>query len=395
MKRKMIWFLTFNTAFHMTMDKLVFPKRSIDMLHKDKKHSVCDENFRVTLSLSSSLVRFHSQKMLTDSSSHITDLRNFFDLFKHNSEARKICLKKNEYLIVEGARDERLFLVESGVLEGVIANSRNDSVSYHALGSCVPQFAGQQNLRVPVICIHGKGSILGASQFLNRNSAFGYRVREQEAVVIELRKAKAEVEEELESYLPSPVCDQSFNGMLRASMESTGSQKSTIEGALNRLSSYLRGESSARLTRRFHAEEDKRLLEEIFYNSTVNNASVRFDMSDIRVAGVSDMELQHFYHGLSITLSIKLDRSQLEATRIASLKSLTDAQTAVGSQDIRESLRERSAVTRPLPMPRHFVPIPSLPSLSSTSAGSRALYLPLRHPSSLPTPSASYLLISL
>ena len=50
-RRKLVWFIVFHPSFYLQRQEIVFVKKKIDMLHKDKDCKLAEENFKVTLHL--------------------------------------------------------------------------------------------------------------------------------------------------------------------------------------------------------------------------------------------------------------------------------------------------------------------------------------------------------
>ena len=53
--RKLIWFVVFHPAFYENKKEIVFAKKKIDMLHKDRKCKYADDDFKLTLSVGTNM----------------------------------------------------------------------------------------------------------------------------------------------------------------------------------------------------------------------------------------------------------------------------------------------------------------------------------------------------
>jgi hypothetical protein len=184
-KRKLECFVTFNTCFCKGRDLLVFKKRNIDMFHKDRKHNKVSADFELAINLepqtSESLnSRFHT-------------------LFANAGQS--ITLRKGDKLLDKESMGDSLYLIESGYVEGVV---KEETEEIHALGSCLPNVVAEhrkcsdaqgtqqmtnnstKQCRIPIMCILGKGSVIGASQFLTKTRSMLFRVRSSEARVLRI-----------------------------------------------------------------------------------------------------------------------------------------------------------------------------------------------------------------
>jgi hypothetical protein len=184
-KRKLECFVTFNTCFCKGRDLLVFKKRNIDMFHKDRKHNKVPADFELAINLepqtSESLnSRFHT-------------------LFANAGQS--ITLRKGDKLLDKESMGDSLYLIESGYVEGVV---KEETEEIHALGSCLPNVVAEhrkcsdaqgtqqmtnnstKQCRIPIMCILGKGSVIGASQFLTKTRSMLFRVRSSEARVLRI-----------------------------------------------------------------------------------------------------------------------------------------------------------------------------------------------------------------
>ena len=169
--------------------EIVFAKKKIDMLHKDKKNKKFGADFKLKLdvqSLDSSDAKNVTDTRLTDSG--LTDTRLSFKQhprpfqtegseafsktrvlqFQSHSHAQDIveqCFEeyghvahfmKGEYVLNVDSPHGQVFLISQGVVEGVVVSaSMADTVArgrtdYHACGSNIPDGDKTSTLRLPI-----------------------------------------------------------------------------------------------------------------------------------------------------------------------------------------------------------------------------------------------------
>ena len=291
-KRKHMCFVTFNTNFCKGRGAVVFKKSNVDMLHKDRNHKKVFSDFQITVKLS------HSCE------------DDFQKLCSRIGQLRKV--KKGEVVVSADLVGDSLFYIQGGLLEGVVEQR---SEKFHQLGNCLPSDAGAAPSgdeppchRMPIMCLLGKGSVVGASQFLAHKNCMAFRVRSSEAQVLVLSK---------------PVLHRCENTPIKVSSPLSGSKK---RGFISRSISMMTGSGADN-----GSLDVKHILDSI-------SAGAEAEIEN-RIPGVDDAELGIFYHGLAQALVPQLDRTQVEAIRISSLRAMNDTESLLSEKDLDENLR--------------------------------------------------------
>jgi len=176
-KRKLMWFVVWHPAFYQGQSEIKFSKRKVDMLHKDSKCKKADENFTLTLHLS------------TDTSEpsvgSVCDLKRLFEVF---GEERTFKLGDD----MTGTERE-ITLITSGFAEVVIVEE--ESLKLHPLGFPIPEHIpgvgyAVGRMRTPIHTVLGEGNVLGAADFFASKHRLVFRARsEVKALVLRSRQS--------------------------------------------------------------------------------------------------------------------------------------------------------------------------------------------------------------
>jgi hypothetical protein len=288
-KRKLECFVTFNTCFCKGRDVLVFKKRNIDMFHKDRKHNKVPADFDLAINLE-------------PQTSESLDSR-FHTLFANAGQS--ITLRKGDKLLDKESMGDSLYFIESGYVEGVV---EEDTEEAHALGSCLPHVVAEhrkcsdaqdtqqmknnstRQLRIPIMCILGKGSVIGASQFLTKKRGMLFRVRSSEARVLRILSTSQHHErpKSTETSITQAPSSNPRTPMLRR----VGSVLTTN---LRRMISPSRGGRSSGVD----------------IQSLVDGVTDEDDGTRHRIQGIGVQDLGVFYHGFAQALVPLLDRAQV------------------------------------------------------------------------------------
>mmetsp|Transcript_55748 Transcript_55748/g.116628 ORF Transcript_55748/g.116628 Transcript_55748/m.116628 type:complete len:760 (-) Transcript_55748:1370-3649(-) len=287
--RKLAFFLGFHTGFYHGKKLLCFPKAKLDILCKDHKHKLTDENFAVTLDVS-------------DGQTNLEQIRieaRFCELVARL--AFRVKFAKGDFIIKSDNTKDAIFVILSGTVEGVVEESvSNKSLHPHPLGQClsIPQANGRaSNLkcsqgnqqkcatteRLPFACMLGPGSVIGTGHFL--------------------------------AYLESMPC--------RAHTE---------------VEAYM-------LTRQHTAG-----LREPRVCSSLRVHMRRASAGDFDIGGADASELADLYRGLAVNIATHLSRVQAEVIRVGSLRAFSDRQTVMVEMDEGERLRVDCVKRFSLPM---------------------------------------------
>ena len=186
-KRKLAFFVIFHTSFYEGSDLIVFHKRNVDMLHKDSSNQMVDQTFQLQVHLKpeTKLLFFDSA-----SSNRLIEaqIRSIQLMFTHNEFAISMTLRKGEYLTKESFRNDYVYFIQKGAVEGVLKDDNNAMLQFHSLGNSIPDENNRQNVRVPTLCIFGSGSLVLGADFLYDGTFMSLRAREDKTRVICLVK---------------------------------------------------------------------------------------------------------------------------------------------------------------------------------------------------------------
>ena len=307
-KRKLICFVTFNTNFCKGRESLLFKKNNVDMFHKDRRNKRVPADFKIGVNLS------HSDE---------DGLRTFF-----SRVGQQKIMRRGEMVGSEETDGNALFYIDSGVLEGVVEQPREE---FHQLGNCLPSDAGigcsndtRSCRRMPIMCLLGKGAVVGASQFLANNQGMAFRVRSAEARLLVLSRA---------TEYNHTATRGSKQSVKLISPLSNSRKKSFFSRSMTMMTGS-RGETSG--------------LDVEDIMSSISAGAEEQLANDI--PGVEADQLGTFYHGLAKALVPQLDRAQVEAIRILSLRAMNDAESLLSDKDIDENLRVSCARACKIPI---------------------------------------------
>jgi len=165
-KRKLAFFVIFNTCFYSGRPSLVLNKSRIDMLGKDTQHKLVTERFYVSFNF--------DQRP----SAHYTLEREaaLWQLVK--TYGTRVSYVKGDIIVEENTTRNCLTFVESGRVEGVCYDVSIEQYM-HPLGrtACEAISIGQNNERIPAITMSGSKSVVGVSPFLSSSSTLAYRTK--------------------------------------------------------------------------------------------------------------------------------------------------------------------------------------------------------------------------
>ena len=308
-KRKLECFVTFNMCFCKGRDLLLFKKRNVDMFHKDRKHKKVPADFELRIILN------------TETSDSLGG--RFRTLFANAGHS--IALRKGDVLADKETIGDSLYLIESGFVEGVVEEEEGES---HALGNCLPQTVkrsdtqGCQQLtenvgschRVPIMCLLGKGSVIGASQFLSKKTSMLFRVRSSEARVLRILSTSQHHDQRKSEDIPT-VQTPSSNPTTPAFRK--GSVVAGLKRMLTFQSPSILNSSAFSTSTLFKPSADRAKLD---IESLVNGVTDESDHARHRIQGIGDEDLGTFYHGFAQALVPLLDRAQVFATNFITCK---------------------------------------------------------------------------
>ena len=179
--RLLSFFITFNTAFYVGTDSLVFKKNQIDMLKKDTQSKIADLNFELFLDIS----------FCSDSCDQMRRLQCFRILMQKRGYIVK--QKRNFEIISEGSCEGKLFMILAGSVECVVHDPKN----LYGEAYCQPfghvSAASNANY-TPTSCMVGNNAIVGYMQFLNEDTSMTHRVKSDDfkAIVLDVNFATLE-----------------------------------------------------------------------------------------------------------------------------------------------------------------------------------------------------------
>jgi hypothetical protein len=297
-KRTLECFVTFNTCFCKGRDLLVFKKRNIDMFHKDRKHNKVSADFELAVNLE-------------PQTSESLDSR-FHTLFANAGHS--ITLRKGDKLLDKESMGDALYLIEGGYVEGVV---EEETEEIHALGSCLPNVVADhrkcsdaqdaqqmtnnstRQCRTPIICILGKGSVIGASQFLTKTRSMLFRVRSSEARVLRILSTS-------QHHHDRPKSTEIFVTQTPSSNPRTP------------MLSRVRSVMTTNLRRIFSPPSFSvtfgRRSSGVDIQSLVDGVTDEDDGTRHKIQGIGVQDLGVFYHGFAQALVPLLDRAQVSCT---------------------------------------------------------------------------------
>jgi CRP-like cAMP-binding protein len=296
--RKLECFVTFNTCFCKGRDLLVFKKRNIDMFHKDRKHNKVPADFELAVNLE-------------PRTSESLDSR-FHTLFANAGQS--ITLRKGDKLLDKERFGDSLYLIESGYVEGVV---EEETEEVHALGSCLPHVVAEHRTcsnaqdtqqmtnnstkqrRTPIMCILGKGSVIGASQFLTKKRSMLFRVRSSEARVLRILSTSHDDRPESTEFSVTQTPSSNPRTPMLSRVRSMMTMNLRRMFSPTSFSATFGGRSSG-----------------VDIQSLVDGVTDEDDGTRHRIQGIGVQDLGVFYHGFAQALVPLLDRAQVSCIYI-------------------------------------------------------------------------------
>ena len=166
-KRRLSFFVVFNSSFYVGRPALVLKKSRIDILGKDQKHKCVSSDFWISFNFdgrpsANSILRCEA---------------NFWSLVKQFGTP--VSFVKGEIMVAENTKRRALCCIESGGAEGLCYDVMVDQYM-HPLGrtACEALSAGKSdstNERVPTMTMIGARSVAGISAFLSGDNNMAYR----------------------------------------------------------------------------------------------------------------------------------------------------------------------------------------------------------------------------
>ena len=220
--RKLMWFIMFHPAFYEGKTEIVFTKKKIDMLHKDKKNKIADDTFALTLyvkTLNESVLKSLDTSKKLDPTH--TGPEPDFSFFEVEAETARLfrtlgkqqSFHQGQYLLDKSSPDGQMMMIEDGIVEAVVQTSQQSAnrgqhasvAEYHPCGTPIPKSGSKKCERTPIHMIQGRGAIIGLSNFLSAPRTLFFRARTDVTVYVLKRLDGAETEAKTEApECPSP-----------------------------------------------------------------------------------------------------------------------------------------------------------------------------------------------
>ncbi|EKX50584.1 hypothetical protein GUITHDRAFT_151194, partial [Guillardia theta CCMP2712] len=177
----------FHTSFYEGSNVIIFRKRNVDMLHKDSSNQLVDPTFHMKVHLKPEMKHLCFEGEASDRLIE-AQIKSFQLMFVHNEFAITLNLRKGEFLTKESFRDDYVYFIQQGAVEGIVQDDSSGMAHFHSLGNSIPDENNRQNLRVPILCIFGSGSFVPGSDFLYDGNFMSLRAREDNTRVVCLVK---------------------------------------------------------------------------------------------------------------------------------------------------------------------------------------------------------------
>lgn len=288
-KRKLCFFVIFNTSFYVGRPSLSLKKSRLDMLGKDTENKLLSDSFHISIEFDEVASELHRIRAIASEALLWKLVREFGTPVKY---------EKGDVIVAENSESRCLAFIDSGSVESVCHDVHVNQYM-HPLGrtTCQAASSGQNNERVPAIAMFGSQSVVGISPFFSEGPTMCIRAR----------------------------CTIKCFELVRKSASDELSEASKLDRQPSSASSYSHGTRMAM----FDGNRDLR---------------------QIGMEGCPDCVLYDFYRGLSVMLGRQLSRIQMETIRIGNLKNLNDEQSILADQDRVEMLRTSVINTFGLPM---------------------------------------------
>jgi len=171
-KRKLAFFVMFNTAFYQGGSQIVFSKSRVDMLHKDKANKVAGPDFKMALCFQD------NEGQLAGTGS----MQYFQELCRSAGESVHLCEQDR----LDSEPGELLVIIEGSVQKAFSELPISPGECHHPLGNVV-HASHEMPQRVPAVSIQGPISVIGIRQFMlgsNEEHSFHARTAQVEAIRI-------------------------------------------------------------------------------------------------------------------------------------------------------------------------------------------------------------------
>ena len=165
-KRKLAFFVIFNTSFYKGRSALVLSKARIDMLGKDTQHKLVSKRFYISLN-------FDQRPSADPTLEYEAALWRLVKTY-----ASRVSYSKGDTIVAENTKRRCLDFIDSGCVEGVCYDIAIEEYM-HPLGrtACEAASIGHNNERIPAITMLGSKSVVGVSPFMSSGPTMVYRAK--------------------------------------------------------------------------------------------------------------------------------------------------------------------------------------------------------------------------